>query len=226
MKKFFLKKVLPLFAGFFLVGLLIFLLRTPILIGLGNFLISVDSLENADAIFVLGGDSYDRGNTALQLFNAGYSDKIVCLGENIPLIFKTIGLTYAESELTRFHLISTFNCFNIPTRNNTPPEEKTALPDSSVIVLKIGTSTKEEVSAIIQYCNEKKLKKIILVSSKFHTRRVRMASSKKFKKENIGLIIAGAGSSVYEEEEWWKSEEGLIMVNNEYMKLIYYLLKY
>jgi hypothetical protein len=30
----------------------------------------------------------------------------------------------------------------------------------------------------------------------------------------------------YDPERWWDTEEGLLMVNNEYVKLLYYALKY
>jgi hypothetical protein len=35
-----------------------------------------------------------------------------------------------------------------------------------------------------------------------------------------------ANSLVYDSDSWWTSEEGLLMVNNEYVKLLYYLVKY
>jgi hypothetical protein len=42
----------------------------------------------------------------------------------------------------------------------------------------------------------------------------------------IQVLIRGAPSSLYDESLWWESETGLIMVNNEYVKLGYYFLKY
>lgn len=217
MKKIISGKVVALIF-FLLLIFLSFIFRFQILKGIGNFLVSEDLLEKADAIFVLGGDSYDRGNFAIKLFNEGYSSKIVCLGENIPSIFKAIGISYAESEVTKINIMS------LPTLFQRKREK--VIPDSSVIVLKKGTSTQEEIAAIIDYCKANNLEKVILISSKFHTRRVRLACKKKFREENLELIIAGAGSTIYPEEEWWKSEEGLIMVNNEYVKLVYYFLKY
>ena len=51
-------------------------------------------------------------------------------------------------------------------------------------------------------------------------------AAEKLKELETELIIHGTGSTRYDEAEWWKKEEGLIMVNNEYVKLLYYELKY
>lgn len=200
--------------------LLCFIYRTTLLCAIGDFLISEDRLEKADAVFVLGGDSYDRGNYAAEIYRMGYVSQIVCLGENVPTIFKAIGISYSESEVTKINIVSPFSDSVSITHLRKP------IPDSSVIILKQGTSTKEEMDAIKEFCHKNNFKKIILVSSRFHTGRVRMISEKIFENSGIELLIAGAPSSFYREEEWWKSEEGLIMVNNEYVKHGYYLIKY
>lgn len=197
-------------------ALLMYLFREPFLRGIGNFLIKEDPLEKAEAIFVLGGDSYDRGNEALRLFNSGYSPKIICMGENVPTLFLALGLNYAESEVTKINIIKN----NISENKNDRPAN-----DSAVILLKKGTSTMEEMDAIVNYCLENRLHKIIILSSKFHTRRMNFILGK-LTTDKIKVIISGAPSSIYSEQEWWKTEEGLIMVNNEYIKLLYYILKY
>lgn len=212
-----------LFLSFFI--FLCFFFRSSILLHTGNFLIREDSLQKADMIFVLGGDSYDRGNLAVELFKQGYSGKITCSGENIPTLLKALEISYTEAEITKINILSALA--SADSAETTEKEYKTALhPDSSVNILQKGTSTMEEITAIKDYCQEKKLNKIILITSKFHTRRVRLVCKKIFREEKPELIITGVPSSTYSEESWWKSEEGLIMVNNEYVKLIYYLLKY
>lgn len=171
------------------------------------YLISEDEPVRCEAIFVLGGDSYDRGNYAIKLFEKGFSNKIICVGENIPNIFKSLGITYSESEVTKLTI-------------------QKAVPENKIEVLKTGTSTMEEARAIVKYCLTHEIGKAIVITSRFHTRRVRKVFEPLSKPHNVQLLIAGAPSSVYSEKEWWKSEEGLIMVNNEYVKLMYYAFKY
>ncbi|MBL4652780.1 MAG: YdcF family protein [Flavobacteriales bacterium] len=177
--------------------------------GVGNYLISEDELQKSDVIFVLGGNSFERGNEAAKLFDDGFAPKIICLGGNITPVFKAIGKDYAESEIARINIIKNGN-----------------INKNHVELLKIGTSTKEESVAIANYCSEKKLERVIIVSSKFHTRRVRGVFEPLFEDLTTQLIIHGTPSLNYDEAEWWKYEQGLLMVNNEYIKLLYYWIKY
>ena len=99
--------------------------------------------------------------------------------------------------------------------------------DSNYVTALIqATSTKEESAVILNYCKQHQLKKAIVVTSKFHLRRVGMVFKELFEENGIEVILRGAPSSAYNEEEWWNYELGLIMVNNEYVKLLYYLIKY
>ena len=51
-------------------------------------------------------------------------------------------------------------------------------------------------------------------------------SFKDFDVHEIEVLLSGCSHSFYDENFWWESEEGMIMVNNEYMKLLYYYLNY
>jgi uncharacterized SAM-binding protein YcdF (DUF218 family) len=203
------KKVLIWFGVIVLIFALLFLMRVPIMSMMGRYLISEDALQKSDAIFVLGGSSFDRGNEATRLFGQGYATKIVCMGENVPSVFKAIDKDYTEAEVAKINIV----------RNNDVKKR-------DVVLLEIGTSTKEESEAIAQYCEDEQLKRIIILSDKFHTRRIRGVFEPLFEEIETELIIHGTGSTQYDEAEWWKYEQGLLMVNNEYVKLIYYWLKY
>ena len=177
--------------------------------GVGGYLISEDKLQKADVIFVLGGSSFERGNEAAKLFIDGYAPEIICLGKNSPSIFGAINKDYTESEIARINIIKNHD-----------------INKRHVKLLKIGTSTKEESVAIADYCRKNKLERIIIISSKFHTRRVRGVFEPLFEDLTTQLIIHGTPSLLYNENEWWMYEQGLLMVNNEYVKLVYYWIKY
>ena len=46
------------------------------------------------------------------------------------------------------------------------------------------------------------------------------------KDAGVDLIIRAAKNSRFNELEWWKTEEGLIAINNEWIKTLYYWWKY
>jgi len=201
------KKLFFITLVFCLLVLLLFIFRSPILRAIGNALVCEDRMEPVEALFVLSGDPWDRGNEAVRLYKQGLAEKIICTGENIPRLFLIAGILYPESELTQMNIIAQ------------------GVPSTQVALLCKGTSTKEEADYILEYCLQHKIKKLAVVSTRFHTRRVQYAFRQKFRDAGLSLLIHGAPSSEYDESRWWHSEEGLIFVNNEYIKLIYYWIK-
>lgn len=189
----------------FIVILIVF--HKSILGFIGRQLISEDQPEVADAIFVLSGSPIDRAYKAASLFNKGFAPYVVTTGSAIPQLFSVINLRINESELSEIVL------------------KRTGIPHNKILVYPFGTSTRQEYERIKRVCVEKKWKKIIVVSDKFHTRRIRYTFKKKLSEANIECFIVGAPSLRYLESVWWKSEGGLLMVNNEYIKLMYYWLR-
>ncbi len=175
----------------------------------GNYLIVEDPIEKVDAIFLLGGGPFDRGSEAGKLYNAGYTQKIICTGGQVSNLLKSLNMYHKEAEVAKMNLV----------KNND-------VPGRHVVALSEGTSTKEESEIILRYCLEEGFKKVMILSSKFHTRRVNNVFRSLLEDAGVKVLIRGAPSSLYDESLWWESESGLIMVNNEYVKLGYYFLKY
>jgi len=196
------------FGAFVFLLLTLWWLRIDILRGFGNYLDDSDKPYPAQRIFVLGGGAFDRGHEAARLWYKGFAPRIICTGEYISGTVKSLGLQYTEAQLSQMRIWS----FSI---------------DSAFVeAIDVGTSTMEESDFILDYCLIHKLNKVIVVSDKFHTRRIKNVFEEKFEDAEIEVIYAGAPSSRYKESEWWREEAGLIMVNNEYLKLVYYWWKY
>ncbi len=207
-RKLFPKKLRKLWWGLFILGCLVIIFLQPVLKGVGGYLIVEDELKKSDAIFVLGGNTYDRTNHAAFLYDEGYADKIVTLGANSAIILKSLGMENMSDAL-----IMREQLYDL------------GVPEDAVWPLVEGTSTKEESEAILQYSLEHQYDQIIVVSDKFHTRRIN-STFDEFEKNGVTVIISGAPHSEYDEAFWWQSEQGLIMVNNEYIKLMYYWWNY
>lgn len=188
--------------------LLLYLFRIPILRGLGNHLVDTDEPQQVEAIMVLGGNSKDRGAEAARLYQKGFADHFVCTGGNVPGVLEVIDTVLYEAQITQIWM------------------EHEGIPSSKIELLLEGTSTWEEAEALERLCKEKGWKKVMILSSMFHMNRVRFVFEDRFEAAGIEVLFCGAPSSRYDEKVWWQSEEGLLMVNNEYVKLIYYWLKY
>jgi uncharacterized SAM-binding protein YcdF (DUF218 family) len=100
------------------------------------------------------------------------------------------------------------------------------VPDEQVDTLTQSHSTRDEAEEILNFCKAKQLKRVMIISSAFHMRRVRWVFEDLFEEAGIEVLFHGASSKDYDSSNWWKNEEGLIMANNEMVKLIYYLIKY
>ena len=191
----------------FLLGL--FIWRNQLLLWVGNSLITeTPNLKPAQAIVVFSGGPWDRGNEAAILWKQRLGDQIICTGENIPHDFKVLGINLPESELTRIQLI------------------RQGVDSTKIQLIRRGTSTFEEIEVIREFCQIQKIQSIILVSSKFHTYRIKKYVQPKLEKIGVDVQIHGAPASNFPESSWWADEDGLLFVNNEYVKLLYYWIKY
>lgn len=195
-----------LFALFVAIALF-FALKIPILQAMGNYLINEDKPEKSRYLFVLSGGAYDRGRKAAELFKAGIADTIVLTGQNVASNLKALGITINEAQLTDSALV------------------RFGVPQSNIILIPKGTSTLEEAGIIRDFCMQRGQLKAQVLSDRFHTGRAKKLIRPILKKEGIQLNMLGSPSSMYTEEIWWESENGLIMVNNEYAKVFYYLIK-
>ncbi|MCT4582931.1 MAG: YdcF family protein [Flavobacteriales bacterium] len=193
----------------FFIGCWAIVFRAPILQGIGNFLIKEDPLKKSDAIFVLGGNIFDRSTHGVYLYEQGYASTIHPMGEVVEKILLTTDDKKPDAVLSQYYMV---NELNTPAQDVKP-------------IIK-GTSTKEEAEAILSYAIEHKYQRIIVVSDKFHLRRISTTFKAPFEEKGIEVLLSGAPNSSYREDYWWKYEAGLIMVNNEYVKLLYYLVKY
>ncbi len=191
----------------FLLGLSVYLFREPVFRAIAKSLIKEDKIERADAIVVLSGNSFDRGNKAAALFFHGFAPRIVCPGGNRAYEFEILNMQISEAEAAKINLA------------------RLGVPDSCIVIMNAGTSTKEEADLIKQFATIKKYKKLILLTSLYHTRRAGYVFKKALKYTDIKLMVCGAKSSRFDELNWWKTEDGLIAMNNELLKNFYYFLK-
>jgi len=183
------------------------LLRFQFLGALGHWLIAEDELQKADAIIVLGGAPMERGPLGAELLRDGWAPLMICTGERVHdvLALHSIIRTEAALSLDAAQLDSAWL--------------------RKVDLLQVGTSTQEEAMAIRDFAIENSLSTIIVVTTEFHTRR----AGKVFRKAlgpDVQVIMRAAPGTDYVAERWWESEAGLIMVNNECMKTLYYAVKH
>ena len=100
------------------------------------------------------------------------------------------------------------------------------VPDSAIKIVNHGTSTKEEIDLLAKFCVTNDINELMIITSAFHTRRVRYTSQKIFEDANVKVNLQGAANKYYNQNNWWTLERGLIACNNEWIKYLFYLYIY
>jgi len=201
-----------LVAGFALLLLIILAvgLRSQILTGLADFLVVNDPLQRADLIFVLNGDYNTRPFLAAKLYQQGLAPQIaIARSQSTPA--EGLGLTRNETDIS----VSVMEALGVPAG------QIEILPFPGGV-----TSTFDEAKVLKGYVDAHPIRRIILVTSAFHTRRARWIIDQELSPGPVSLEVAAAPYTGFDQTNWWKSEDGLVTLNNEYIKLIYYLVKY
>jgi uncharacterized SAM-binding protein YcdF (DUF218 family) len=209
-KKHTLRNVLAAGAVLAVLAILAFAFRSQILTGIADYLIVSDKLQPADVIVLLNSDVNTRPFRASELYKQGLAPVIVIArSESTPTV--DLGLVPNDTDISVAVM------------------EKQGVPADKIIVLPFPggvTSTFDEAAVIRQYVLAHQTRRIILVTSAFHTRRARWIFEKTLAGLPVALELVAVPYAGFDQTNWWKNETGLITLNNEYIKLFYYLFKY
>jgi uncharacterized SAM-binding protein YcdF (DUF218 family) len=169
---------------------------------------------NADALVVLAGSStyLERTHRAAQLFNEGRAPKIALTNDNQPG-----GWSNADQRNPLF----VERAAEELKRQGVPAEKIEIVPG-------VVSSTYDEMIRIREYATEHQWKSILIVTSSYHSRRAHWTMEKIFRGSDLatGLDWAAPGEQSPQPSTWWMHALGWRIVPLEYVKLIYYWLRY
>lgn len=187
----------------------LYALRGPLLTGVARFLTVRDPVARADLILVLGGERYVRPRHAAELYRGGVAPRVVLIRE-VSSPETALGL-YPNGTDVSVRVLRHFG-----------------VPDSVVRVLEVpggAGSTQEEAQALRSHLLETGARRVVVVTSDFHSRRARWVLRKEVKDVGAAVRMAPAESIEFSESNWWRREKGLITYLNEYVKLFFYVLR-
>jgi uncharacterized SAM-binding protein YcdF (DUF218 family) len=189
---------------------LVFALGAQILTGMAGLLIVDDPLQPADMIFLLNGDYNTRPFRASELYEQGFGP-IVVIARSEILPAEKLGLAPNPTDVS----------IGVMKKLGVPPEKIVVLPVEGGV-----TSTFDEAIALRHYIESHNIHSLILLTSAFHTRRAKWIFDRELAGLPITLAVVAVPHYGFDQTNWWQSEDGLITLNNEYIKLAYYFLKY
>ncbi|NLJ89845.1 MAG: YdcF family protein [Clostridiales bacterium] len=181
---------------------------------LGNWLVSEEEISEGDVIVVLMGSVPDRILEAVDIYNEGYSEKIIMVNSHM------VGY---DALLSRG--------VTIPGDAQLAVMAATALdvPEEDLLIIKgEAKSTQDEALIVREYLKENKdINNIILVTSKYHSSRSKKIFTKALDKldRDVNVISRPSRYDNFDAKMWWKDREDIARVVTEYLKYLNYYLR-
>ncbi len=186
-------KLIALIIIVILIGL-VYLARAPLLRVAGNYWIKSDAPANADAIVILSDDNFnaDRATRAADLYHDGWAPRVVGSGRRLrPYI--------SIADLMQHDL------------------ESRGVPKQAVIPFAHdATNTLEELRGIRAFVQQHGWKRIMIVTSNYHTRRTRYLCEHVFPAD-VHVLVVAAPDHDYDPDSWWKTRKGLKIYFHEFV---------
>jgi uncharacterized SAM-binding protein YcdF (DUF218 family) len=185
--------------------------RAPILRGIASFLIVEDSLERAAVIVALRGQTPFREMEAAKLYRAGLAPQVVIVR----------GAPSAESEALRELGFKTRQAWELSREVLI----QQGVPASAIVAptVKAG-GTLEELQAVYSAMASKDAP-VILVTSKFHTRRTRLTWNYVSAGRSQPIVRAATGDP-FDPNHWWHKRSSVLSVVREYLGLVNYYARF
>lgn len=171
--------------AFIVLLFLVYFARAPILRLAGSFWIVDDPPQAADIIVMLGDDNYngDRAAHAAELYKAGLAPRVVASGRYIR--------PYATVSDLEAHDLADHG-----------------VPQSAIVrFAHQANDTHDECEGIGHLMAQNGWKRILLVTSSYHTRRSRYICSRLLPPGTI-LRMGAARDSEYDPDNWWRTRDG------------------
>jgi len=182
--------------------------------GAARALVVRSQLPHADALVVLAGSStyLERTHRAAELFSHGVAAKIVLTNDNLPS-----GWSASQERNPLFVELATEEL----KRHGVPADKIEIVPG-------FVSSTYDEITRVREYSAARGLRSIVVVTSAYHSRRAWWTLRHVFRGSEvaIGLETAAPGQQSPWPSTWWWYRVGWQMVPVEYVKMVYYWLRY
>jgi len=171
----------------------LYLARVPLLRLAGEFWVVDEPPETSDVIVVLSGDNYDaeRAARAASLFKSGMAPRVVATGRALR--------SYATTtDLMKRDLIE----HGVPETAIVPFTHK-------------ADDTRDDAAVVSEFVASHGWKKILLVTSNYHTRRSQYIYEHTLP-SNDQLLTVAAPDSDYDPNYWWKTRTGVKIFFHEF----------
>lgn len=162
----------------------------------------------ADYAMVMGGGIENRPVVAAFLWKKRWVKEIL-ISEIQPRESEGRALLPPEHELTRAMLI------------------RLGVPEERIVTLRGNhAATFHEIESLRRLLSENPNCRVLIVTDALHTRRTAWSVRHLLGADARRISFVAAPSERYELRRWWQTGDGFFMVTSEYLKLLFYVLRY
>jgi uncharacterized SAM-binding protein YcdF (DUF218 family) len=181
-------------------------------VNVGRWLAPQQPLAKADAIFVLAGTVAERPLEAADLFHEGYAPRILVTRdtpEPAVIVAGSRGAVVPQRyELNREVLL------------------KLGVPESALIVPdRVHDNTASEAETLREVAVRSGWKRVIVVSSTYHLRRVAIACRRQLRGTGIEVVVRATRYDPAVPDRWWTRRSDIRWVVSEVPKVVAYWLR-
>lgn len=174
----------------------------------GRWLVVADPLERADAIIVLGGTMYERQLEAVDLLKEAWAPRIYLFREiadwgEVELIKR--GIPYTRSVDVQIDMLL-----------------KLGVPREALHVLDQAGSTADESAQVLDLVTREHYARVIIVTSKQHTRRARLVMRRRLDDSGVQVIVRPSRYDQSPVDRWWAHRSTLRFTLFETQRLLGY----
>lgn len=196
---------------------LLVLLATTLVVGFwawpraGTYLVVETPVESADSVVVLAGPRVERWLESVELYREKIAPRVLLSSGRVSPVERALrerGIKFPrEVDLARDAMIQ----LGVPAdRIDTFPETV--------------DNTAAEAAIVRGIAKDRGWRKIIVVTSKYHTRRALYAFEREFRGTGIEVRMRGTRFDTAQPTRWWKHRDDVRFVLSEYPKLLAYRL--
>jgi uncharacterized SAM-binding protein YcdF (DUF218 family) len=175
-----------------------------ILLGVGRWLVVQDPLEKAQAIVVLSGRMPLRALEAAKLYRQGYAPRVWVTHSSEPgATLEAMQIAYVGEDFYNLRVLM-----------------HEGVPADTIRVLQPPIlNTADEIAAVSAALEEEKGGTVIIVTSKVHTRRVRILWHR-LAAGRGQVIVRGASDDPFEPRRWWRTTGDALDVVRELLGIL------
>ena len=177
----------------------------------GRFLVSEDSVATSDAVFVLAGGTVDRWLEGVELYRERHARSIVLSPgrfDQAELDVRAKGIRWAgDGERARDAILQ----LGIPV-------------DAVQIIPGNLDNTAQEAQAFRPFVEQQGWRRVIVVTSPYHTRRTRLAFRREFAGSPVEIVVRASRFSESDPARWWRHRADIRFVTSELQKVVLYAL--